>query len=84
MEFLLGLKRQFFKKSGPPDRIPAFSTITLSCIERPRRLNSTTIGTDLKVLSALAKILVRDHEVAAVVASKEMWSLILSLEDSNN
>ncbi len=82
MEFLLGLKCQFSKQSGPPDQIPAFATITtvLSCIERPRKHNSTTINTyrtDLKVLNALAKILARDHEVAAVVSKRDGSALVV-------
>ncbi len=82
MEFLHSSKCQFCKKSGPPDRIPVFSTITtaLSCIERPRRHHSTTRdtnATDLKVLSALAKILARDHEVAAVVAKRDSSALVI-------
>ena len=82
MEFLLSSKCQFCKKSGPPDRIPVFSTITtaLSRIERPRRHHSTTRdpnATDLNVLSALAKILARDHEVAAVVAKRDSSTLVV-------
>ena len=75
-------KCQFCKKSGPPDRIPVFSTITtaLSCIERPRKHHSTisdTDSTNLKVLSALSNILARDYEVAAIVAKRDSSALVV-------